>query len=703
MKHALVLAAGVALSTLWAASAPAQPPANATSPLGTNLSGLRDWTGEWPFVDAFKTSREWIAGERNGCWDCAGPLDLDANGWVRSLDAGRPNGGQVARTVHFSGGPVYPGGRYTVVHQGEGQLLFGGSASVVSSTPGRYEVDVNPASGLFIMTLAATNPANYVRNIRILMPGGACSNDPTRACAAGGDCPGGTCRLFSAGTNADDQLFHPRFLANTKRYKVLRFMDWMDANGSPASEYADYVQLTDAHWHQAPAAIMAELGNRLDADVWVTVLPRSSDDFVRRFATDLRNRLEAGRRVYVEYGNEIWNTAYPFSLQHAFVARRGCETYADIRPACDQDDAPGNGVYCEGHPANRWVEGCATGYRRYYSRRSVQVWDIFAQVFGGTTRLVRVMGSQAANSWLHGQYLSWEEAWRKTDALAIAPYFGGGLGGNTAVPGWTLDQLFQNLQTAELPQALGWVQSARDLLQSDYPSVRLIAYEGGQHLAGLGALQDNAPLNALFDAANRDPRMGQLYTAYLNGWRQRGGQTFAHFVNVSGYSRYGRWGALEYQDQDPATSPKYQALMGFITANPCWWPGCASSTGLRLYTTAPCRLVDTRGPAGPLGGPRLAGGVERSFVVSGVCNVPATARGLVVNVTAVGATHPGHLQLYSTELGAPVSSVVNFQAGRTRANNAVVALGATGSLTARAGVPAGGGVHLVLDVFGYLQ
>jgi hypothetical protein len=148
------LALAAAASVLPAVPAGGQaPPPNEGSPLGTNLSGLVDWSGEWPFVDAFKTSRDWIPGERNGCWDCAGPLDLDENGWVRSLDPSRPNGGQVARTLQFVDVPTYPGGRYTVVYDGQGQLTFGGGATLVSSAPGRYQVDVNPAAGFFMMTL----------------------------------------------------------------------------------------------------------------------------------------------------------------------------------------------------------------------------------------------------------------------------------------------------------------------------------------------------------------------------------------------------------------------------------------------------------------------------------------------------------------------------------------------------------------------
>ena len=34
-------------------------PHNQNSPLGTNLVGLTDWSGEWPFVNAFKQSRSW--------------------------------------------------------------------------------------------------------------------------------------------------------------------------------------------------------------------------------------------------------------------------------------------------------------------------------------------------------------------------------------------------------------------------------------------------------------------------------------------------------------------------------------------------------------------------------------------------------------------------------------------------------------------
>ena len=49
--------------------------------------------------------------------------------------------------------------------------------------------------------------------------------------------------------------------------------------------------------------------------------------------------------------------------------------------------------------------------------------------------------------------------------------------------------------------------------------------------------------------------------------------------------------------------------------------------------------------------------------------------------------------------------MVNFAAGRTRANNAVVELGAQGQLAVRNDMAPGvtGSAHVVMDVFGYFR
>ena len=118
-----------------------------------------------------------------------------------------------------------------------------------------------------------------------------------------------------------------------------------------------------------------------------------------------------------------------------------------------------------------------------------------------------------------------------------------------------------------------------------------------------------------------------------------------------------------------------------------------------FFTVPPCRVFDTRS-ADP---PALAGEAKRLVTVEGVlCGVPATARAVTVNVTASGATAAGYVVLYPADLGTPLTSTVNFAAGQTRANNAVVRLAVDGTLAAKAFV-GGGSVHLIVDVTGYFE
>ena len=121
-----------------------------------------------------------------------------------------------------------------------------------------------------------------------------------------------------------------------------------------------------------------------------------------------------------------------------------------------------------------------------------------------------------------------------------------------------------------------------------------------------------------------------------------------------------------------------------------------------FYTVTPCRLVDTRNPPGPFGGPALAGGGDRTFVLAGRCDIPPTATALAVNVTATSSTAPGFLTLHAADAERPVTSNINYAAGSTRANNAHVKLGPGGEVIVQCG-QSGGTAHVIIDVVGYHQ
>ena len=125
------------------------------------------------------------------------------------------------------------------------------------------------------------------------------------------------------------------------------------------------------------------------------------------------------------------------------------------------------------------------------------------------------------------------------------------------------------------------------------------------------------------------------------------------------------------------------------------------SSAASFYTMAPCRLVDTRNPNGPLGGPSLAPGATRSFALTGACGLPASAASVSLNVTIAGPTSSGYVTVFPGGEGIPSSSSLNYRAGQVRANNAIVPLGTGGTLSVYCSPSSS--VDVILDVNGYFQ
>jgi M6 family metalloprotease-like protein len=121
-----------------------------------------------------------------------------------------------------------------------------------------------------------------------------------------------------------------------------------------------------------------------------------------------------------------------------------------------------------------------------------------------------------------------------------------------------------------------------------------------------------------------------------------------------------------------------------------------------FYTVAPCRVLDSRDIAGPWGGTPLAAGQERSLTVGGACGIPVTAQAVSINITAVNATAGGHLRIFPVGTPRTTIPVLNFRAGQTQANNAIVLLGSAAAVTVFSGQSAGT-VHVVVDVNGWFE
>jgi len=130
--------------------------------------------------------------------------------------------------------------------------------------------------------------------------------------------------------------------------------------------------------------------------------------------------------------------------------------------------------------------------------------------------------------------------------------------------------------------------------------------------------------------------------------------------------------------------------------------GIGPAFGNTFFTLTPCRLIDTRNPNGPYGGPALAANLSRSFTLAGQCGIPSNVTAVAVNVTITQPTGLGDLRIFPGGAPLPLVSTLNWRLGQTRANNAVISLGSSGDIT----VPvdqASGTVHFILDVNGYFQ
>jgi hypothetical protein len=120
---------------------------------------------------------------------------------------------------------------------------------------------------------------------------------------------------------------------------------------------------------------------------------------------------------------------------------------------------------------------------------------------------------------------------------------------------------------------------------------------------------------------------------------------------------------------------------------------------LHFVGLTPCRLADTRGAGftGQYGPPALAQGVPRNFVLAGQCGISATAQAASLNVTVTNTQGPGFILIYPQGGVQPNVSTLNYVAGQTIANAAVVPLGTGGGITVIAGVS---GTDLILDTNG---
>jgi hypothetical protein len=403
------------------------------------------------------------------------------------------------------------------------------------------------------LVISKTTPSNYIRNIRILPPGGICADNPFKRVESENECAANQYRAFNE--HYAKILFNPDYLNFMKSFKAIRFMNMSGITQNKMSSWEQRPRLEQATWggkegkRGIPLEMMVELANRLNANPWFCIPHAADDNFVREYARYVKQHLHSDLTPYIEYSNETWNTLF---LQGNYVREQGLKQGLDSN-------------------ANR------AGYR-YYAQRSVEIFAIWQSVFGNKNRIQRILAGWTVAPQISEIILSQNDAYKSADAFAIAPYF---FGGHNEVRGVkTLDEVFNLLTDSQyrysLPKVLEYIKTQKAV--ADKYGVTLMAYEGGQGLVDFKTSSNEQMPNPLLYAANRDNRMADLYAEFLNGWKQAGGGLFMHYTSPRTYQKYGAWGTKEYVTQPLADAPKYQAILNFMQSNPCWWEHCSSDS-----------------------------------------------------------------------------------------------------------------------------
>ncbi len=573
----------------------AAAPSAKRSSVALNLAPVNYYSQELPTIDVMKRAGAWLTQCSSTCgtmtggasgWDTLeeAALDLDANGWIKSLPASSDTTHKY-RTVAtaLSANGALPLGRYIVRYDGSGTITYSGFTKSSSSTAGRDVIDLTTTGNAW-MTITATNPSNYIRNIRIYLPGGACANDYTVYADSAAACNATTGAFVPFESFPAGQIWHPQFLQDIKGFRALRFMDWNLTNSTSVTSWAGRTPPGARTWSGAsgvPIEAMLDLANMVGADAWLNVPPYADDNYAAQIGALAATHLTNGvSKVDMEYGNETWNYAFPAS----------------------------NWILAQAKA--KWPQSIAAGVSAYtlqsswYGERLAQV---CRAAKSNSTAVRCVLNGMAANSWSVNQSLSCPYASaelghacaKDIDVVSIAPYFGYYISAaklRSVVATWYADpdgglsKLFSEITGTDangvsitaplaaagsgapagaLAAAKAWMTANKAV--ADSYGLPLWAYEGGQHLV-LPSGDTDKTLQALLVAANRDARMGAAYDRMIADWKSVGGQTFTYFNHVGKPGVSGMWGLKETMSD--SANAKWASALRMRNDKSCNWSGC---------------------------------------------------------------------------------------------------------------------------------
>ncbi|WP_294391036.1 calcium-binding protein [uncultured Sphingomonas sp.] len=511
--------------------------------IGMNLTGVSYYSTQEPFIDRAKTADGWRTTNNS--------VNVDMN------DAGDPMGIPSGSNYIYKMVGVDPAGEapidtYVMTWQGSGTFSLAG-AKILSKSDNQITFEVTKPDTVSVqLKLSNMNPGDPLRDLHVVR------TDQVD--------------LFQAG-----EIFNPAFVEKASAWDVLRFKDWGNIDPGKAVSWDDRSQVSDSSWAKAqhadgvPLEVMVRLANETGTAMWWNVPGQADDTYVRNALSYIRDHLDPGIKLHVEYSNEVWNWDYKVA------------SYAqDQASALWGKDANGDGRI---DPKDK-AELPNGAWMTYYGYRSAQVAKMVDEVFGSSAdaRTESVLGGQLGNDGLFGYMQKGITAAGGTvsglfDSYAVTTYFGNQLSvsdknaaNQAKVLEWArggqagMDAAFKELEQGGplradggMSQLVSRLTKAAGLAKAN--GLDLQAYEGGAHLtAAKFPASIQGEITDFFARLMNDPRMGNLYTRMADIFEDVGGSTLVSYFDVGDSDKYGYWGVLD--NIYKTGSVRYDALIG---------------------------------------------------------------------------------------------------------------------------------------------
>jgi hypothetical protein len=529
-------------------SSAAEPTDPTKNYMGINVAFLNDYNGENAFVDIVKQGRNW------GKYDASGDAAVDSENWP-TQDCG---------AIFF--GADNQLGVYKLVFEGQAASVGGFlNADPPSVSNLRYDAATNTSTADVTVSTTAMNGLKFqgtrrtaasatntgIRNVRVYRPG-----YPTDGSA----------------------VFTNEWKRIVGKFHAIRFMNWIFTNTNPVVSWGQRINPCKATSKRVTInGNTGDLGaamehfiqacNETNCDLWMNMPCMVDDEYVTKtaqlilYGSDGRNPytstqahpvyppLNQNLKVYVEYGNEIWNTGGGFNCWYW------------IEHITDSIIAVTNGTHPIVYDGRRER---FSSISRYAAWRATTMSTIFRGVFGDAAMMSRVrpvLSGRPGGGFnstelpfiegFYGTYRPSTDPYPNTNPKPVSYYFYSSGGPDYyGVYNWSTapDAFFAG---GNYPDSIyaNWVTT--DAIWSGNYGLRHTGYEGGLDLT-IGPTMTEAQMVTL----NADRRMKDLTVAYHDVWSSCGGDLIMYFDDVDNSQSY--W-AFTHSVSSP-NSPKLQAI-----------------------------------------------------------------------------------------------------------------------------------------------